>query len=215
MAKKRKEKIKSFLGVLVILVLSFFNDFLTIINVPPLINGMIGNIIWNWFIVALLFFYIFRVEKRTVASIGLKKPTGDDLKWAFYFWGMSNVWYVVLNFFFPQSELNEGISTITSLTLPLVLLLVITTAFCEEVIWRGFLMERIYELTGYIWLGASISFVIFIIPHIQVFGYEWLIYHAFGSSLLYVLYVWRRNLWSTILLHFLINIPIVIPTLFS
>ncbi|HSK91410.1 MAG TPA: CPBP family intramembrane glutamic endopeptidase, partial [Euzebyales bacterium] len=64
-------------------------------------------------------------------------------------------------------------------------------------------------------LATTVSLVLFVLPHLTFFGSEWLLYQGFWTILLYVLYLWRRNLWVCMLFHGLTNAPILIPTVLS
>lgn len=47
--------------------------------------------------------------------------------------------------------------------------------------------------------------------HLTFFGPSWLLYHASGTVMIYALYLRRRNLPACMLLHFLVNLPILLP----
>ena len=203
-------------GLLLAYLPNYIGGVLRELGVELPFRGPAQVIVWNWLAVALLALYIFGVEKKNFASIRLVKPSEKDVSWAFYFWGVAMAWYWLASLIVPPEEsAGTGTGVLISLGLPVVILMVITAAFTEEFLWRGYVVERLGELTGKIWIGAAISFVIFVIPHVAFFGPQWLVHHAMGSILIYVLYLWRRNLWSTILLHFLVNVPIVIPTIMA
>lgn len=146
---------------------------------------------------------------------------GDSL---FYSWGddidvdenlvATIAWYWVASTLVPPTK-NEGLDQITSMRPVVVLGIVITAAIGEEVFFRGYLIERLREGTGYLWVGALVSFAIFLIPHIQYFGMSWLNYHSMGAVMIYALYLSTRNLIAVMLLHLLVNLPIMIPTLAS
>lgn len=216
---KHKRRGKLFVVTIIGLLIAYFpnyiNQSLRFFDIPLPVYGPQSIILWNWIAVAALTLYILYVEREKLSSIRLIKPTEKDISWAFYFWGIAMVWFWLSSMLFPQVDTSGGTAIITSLALPVVILLVITAAFTEEFLWRGYVIERLGTLTGKIWVGAAISFVIFLIPHIVVFGPEWILYHSIGSVLIYALYLWRRNLWATILLHFLIDVPILIPTILS
>jgi membrane protease YdiL (CAAX protease family) len=61
------------------------------------------------------------------------------------------------------------------------------------------------------WLAAAISLALFVLPHVRFFGPDWLLRQGVGVVLLYLLYIWRRNLWATMLMHFLGNAPLLLP----
>ncbi len=202
-------------GLLIAYFPNYINPILRLFDIPLPLGGPPSIILWNWIAVIILALYIVYVEHEKLTSIRMAKPTEKDISWAFYFWGIAMVWFWLSSIFFPQVNSANGTDAITSLAIPVVILLIITAAFTEEFLWRGYVIERLGKLTGKIWVGAVLSFVVFLIPHIVTFGPEWILYHAIGAVLIYVLYVWRRNLWAVILLHFLLDAPILIPTLMS
>lgn len=177
-------------------------------------NDPTAVLVWGWLAVGLLVAYIFRVERENLASIRLVKPSEKDVEWAFYFWGIAmGVNWLASQF--VTLDTAQGVSQITSLPALTVLAIIVTAAITEEVLYRGYVIERIGTLTGRVWLGALVSFVIFVIPHVTFFGWEWLPLHGTGTIMIYVYYLWRRNLVGAMLLHLLLNLPILIPTLMS
>jgi uncharacterized protein len=206
-----------FTGVIVIIVglaIAYLPQYIrTLLNgltIGP--EGPASTILWNWLAVALLVIYIVWIERRQLASILLTRPTQKDVEWAFYFWGIAMTFSWLVSIILPPPP-NQGIETLVALPIPVLILLIFTAAITEEILYRGYPIERLRELTGNKWLAVLISFVIFILPHITFFGLQWLLYQGIGTIMIYILYVWRRNLWACILLHFLVNAPILIPAL--
>ncbi|PID30348.1 hypothetical protein CSA80_02895 [Candidatus Saccharibacteria bacterium] len=165
-----------------------------------------------WLTCVLLIGFVLLVERRPLSSLSIKKPTDKDIEWAFYFFGAAVTWSWLMSMVLSMTQ-NEGVNTIASLSIVTVIGLIITSAVTEEVIHRGYLLERIAKLTGALWVGALVSFILFVIPHIAFFGWTWLLTHGIGAVLIYVFYLWRRNLPATMLLHLLMNAPILIPTI--
>lgn len=180
------------------------------IQVGP--DGPPSVMIWNWISVALLLSYIVYVERKQLASILLVKPGKKDIEWAFWFWGIVMTVSWLTNMLFP-SDANQGTNELLSYSLPVIIGIIVTAAITEEILFRGYPIERIKELTGRAWVALVISFVVFLIPHITFFGFEWLLYHGIGTVMLYVLYVWRKNLYACMVLHILGNLPILLPAL--
>jgi membrane protease YdiL (CAAX protease family) len=98
-------------------------------------------------------------------------------------------------------------------SLPVIVALILTTATTEEILFRGYVIERLEELTGRLWLAVGFSFVVFVIPHIVFFGPLWLLTNGANVVLLYMLYVWRRNLIACMIMHLLGNSLLLIPAL--
>lgn len=177
-----------------------------------LIKGPPSVILWNWLAVVVLLVFVIKVERRELGSIALRRPSGRDIQWAIIFWAVSTVASGMLHQLLPPPP-STGLDTVLQLSLPVIVALILTTAVTEEILFRGYSIERLRELTGYLSVAVAVSFGLFVLPHVLFFGPQWLLYHGLGAVLLYVLYIWRRNLWACMILHLLGNSLLLIPAL--
>jgi uncharacterized protein len=69
-----------------------------------------------------------------------------------------------------ETDLAEGVSRISALPVGVLVLLVITAGITEEILYRGYPIERLAAMTGNVWLGAVAAYVVFVGLHIPVFG---------------------------------------------
>lgn len=84
--------------------------------------------------------------------------------------------------------------------------LVFTAGVCEETVFRGYGIGRLMLLTGNVWLGALITLLFFTLPHASRYGFSTgLLGVAAIGALLTAIYIWRRNIWPCIVLHWLID----------
>ncbi len=86
----------------------------------------------------------------------------------------------------------------------------ITASFCEEFLFRSYPIESLTLLTGNIWLGAGISLVAFVSLHL--FNWDWIHVATFilpASILITGLYIWRRSLWFVVVIHAVLNLPLL------
>jgi len=82
-------------------------------------------------------------------------------------------------------------------------LLVVRAAAVEEVLFRGYMIEKVRQLTGSAVLAIAVSVITFTWAHYGGWGPVQLI-PVFGAGVIFaVLYVWRRDLPSNMLAHFL------------
>lgn len=95
------------------------------------------------------------------------------------------------------------------------ILLAARAGFVEEILYRGYPIERLNRLKVTIWPGALISLIIFVVFHLPS-GLG----HTVGLVLpigviLTGLYVWKRNLTLNIAVHFLTDslILVLLPLL--
>jgi uncharacterized protein len=189
---------------------SYVNILLRWAGITLGLQGPPSVILWNWLAVGILLIFILRVEKRGFDSIALTRPSAKDIQWAITFWGIATgaSWMVAMLRPLPQSE---GLGTILELSLPVLIALILTTSITEEILYRGYPIERLQQITGSVALAVSFSFILFVLPHITFFGPQWILSHGVTVVLLYVLYVWRRNLWACMIMHLLGNALVLIP----
>jgi membrane protease YdiL (CAAX protease family) len=67
----------------------------------------------------------------------------------------------------------------------------------------GIPIERLEELTGSRLIAGVISWAAFTFVHLAAWGWPQLIVAGFGGVMLTVLYLWRRNLYSNIIAHWI------------
>jgi membrane protease YdiL (CAAX protease family) len=97
-------------------------------------------------------------------------------------------------------------------TPPLVLIAaVVTAAFTEEFVFRSYALDALAERTGSPLLAALVSLAAFTATHMGA----WNAAHIAGvviplGAVLTALYLWRRNLWLNVLVHLLIDLPLVV-----
>jgi membrane protease YdiL (CAAX protease family) len=83
------------------------------------------------------------------------------------------------------------------------LALVTRAAIAEELLFRGYPISRLEELSGSRVLAAVVSWAGFTYAHLSYWGAAQLIVAGWGGLILTLLFLWRRNLWTNILAHWL------------
>jgi membrane protease YdiL (CAAX protease family) len=73
---------------------------------------------------------------------------------------------------------------------------VVRAAVAEEILFRGFAIERLQELTGSAKFASIFSCVVFAVEHVGFWNWSHLLIAGFAGALLTVLYIWRRNMWA-------------------
>ncbi len=176
------------------------------------LTGPAAAIFWNVLATALVIAWVFGVERRRLSSLRIVRPTGKDLEWALILFGGAMAWSWLAQLIRPQTSPDSGSATIAALPILAVVAMILSAAVCEEILYRGYPLERLTELTGRRWVAVATTLPFFVLPHLLTFGPEWLLYHASGTVAIYVLYLWRRNLVACMVLHAAVNAPILIPT---
>jgi membrane protease YdiL (CAAX protease family) len=84
--------------------------------------------------------------------------------------------------------------------------LVITAGICEEILFRGYALERLQLFTKNIWLAGLLGTALFTLAHAPRYGFKPDLIGVFViGAILSVVYIWRRNIAGCIALHWLID----------
>jgi uncharacterized protein len=170
------------------------------------LNAHLGReAIW-WGLGILVILWVTLVERRALSSIGLRSPTLKTLLWAIVATVLM-IATVMLSYavIFPALHLKMNTAAVASIThVPLWLqtATMVRAGVVEEIVFRGYAIERIQFLTGSKWFSAAVSATIFIAVHIGSWGYAQLVVVGFGAIILTLLYLFRRDLVSNMLAHF-------------
>lgn len=80
----------------------------------------------------------------------------------------------------------------------------------EEVIFRGYAIERTIELTRNRAIAVLAPLAVFTFAHVPIWGWSHAPIVALGGLVFSLLYVWRRNLWTNIVAHVVVDVVAVI-----
>ncbi len=133
------------------------------------IGARIGReIVWLAF-GALLLLWVTHVERLPLASIGLKRPTWGTLGWGLAA-TVALIATVMLTFavIAPALGLHQNMKqTAAIVQVPLWLLITtpIVAGVTEEILYRGYAIERIEFLTGNRWIAGVASGAVFLLAH--------------------------------------------------
>ncbi len=197
-----------------------------VINLPQLETVLSPNainllgLLFVWILTGVLIFIVIRAEDRSLSSIGIKTITVKDGLLAVVLGIVLSLSVpaltLIVNQIIPSSE-GGSIASVTG-TVPATILLlgVLTAGITEEILYRGYPIERITEATGNKLLALAISVIAFTLPHIA--GWNWAHIIAVVVPLGFVLsflYMWKRNLIFNMIVHILIDLPLVFIALAS
>ncbi len=204
----KQQKTVTFVGLFIALGLPFVLDLFLGKSPDDLADPsrVVIVIIEEWFIALILLALIFFWERKSFASIGLGKMTGKDL-----LWGVGGFFAGVVSFIVTIPLVNalglgttsEGIAQLAGVPIGLRVAIVVTAGITEEILFRGYAIERLGSLTGRIGVGAMIAYVVFVALHIPVWGPGGAIQIGVWSLIITALYVKRRNLPACMVMHIL------------
>lgn len=190
--------------------------------VKPNVERQLENIIglaFLWVITILLLVHIRIFEKRKFSSIGLKSIGIKNISLALGVGLICSLlvplFYYGMSFLFDAS-LENSIDNLTQRSPIFILASIITAAITEEVLFRAYPLERLYELTGSNWIGILVSLGAFLLLHSQ----SWSLLHILGvvmplGILVTIIYLKTRSLLFVIIVHLMIDFPLFISSLIN
>jgi uncharacterized protein len=184
-------------------------------------GGWVWKVVREWGLVIVLLAIVLYWERSPIRSIGVRQFRPSDVLWgvAGFLAGLIafGVTIPLVQAIGSGADLAEGVGRVSALPLGVLVLLVVTAGITEEILFRGYPIERLAALTGNVWLGAIAAYVVFVGLHIPVFGVGGAIQIGAWSLVVTGLYVWRRNLAPCMIMHILNDAWafLVIPMLVS
>jgi uncharacterized protein len=163
-----------------------------------------------WLIGLAIVLYVVAVEHRPLSSIGFRRPGWKTLVYAILA-SVVMIVAVVLTYsvLFPLFGLKmnqNAVASITKTPLWFQILIFLRAGVVEEILYRGYPIERVQELTGSKWIAALVSITVFVLAHLESWGGAQLLVVSSGAIVLSLLYVWRRDLLCNMLAHFLVDL---------
>ena len=163
--------------------------------------------IW-WLYITGMLVYVLRVERRPLSSIGFRRLGARDIAIGIgagiaMLAALACVYYLI----FPllHWDLSQGMNRLATTPLWWRLISTVRAAVSEELLFRGYAIERLRELSGSRGIAAGVSCAVFMLDHVPTWGWQHLAIAGIGGIALTVLYLWRRNLWVNILAHFIVD----------
>jgi membrane protease YdiL (CAAX protease family) len=147
-------------------------------------------------------------ERRPLSSIGLGRPawsaigTGGAIAVGLIILASATAALIQASGL-PLEGGNEEM--VVGLPLPLQLFIALSAGFTEEILFRGYAIERVTELTRSRWLGAIVPIVVFGAVHAPFWGVGHALVAGMSGLWLTLVYLWRRNLWTNIAAHALLD----------
>jgi uncharacterized protein len=154
--------------------------------------------------------YIVFVERLRLSSIGLKRPGWMTLAVAALtaaaLFALDPAIDWVIGLLHVNTDPGSGSGhPLGAMPYWYRAVLVVRAAVAEEVIFRGYAIERIEALTGSTTLAVIVSAAMFGYAHLAFWGWAPALNVAAGGLVLALVYVWRRDLGANILAHFIVD----------
>ena len=173
------------------------------------LGHFVGYEIFWWALVVLLLSYVRCVERRPLTSIGFHKPGVWNILIGIaagivFLASLAGIYFVL----FPYLHFKEDPQVARVMSQMLAkpqwwrLTLILRGAIGEEILFRGYAIERLRELTGRFSIAGILSCTVFAFEHVGVWGWGHLLIAGSAGVILTLLYIWRRNLWVNMIAHF-------------
>jgi membrane protease YdiL (CAAX protease family) len=190
------------------LIIVFGSEFLSRdFLLPQSANDVIIDLalVGEWVVLTfLILFWIPKIEKKNLASIGLGKFKRRHLGWGVLVYVLVLIASSISGFILQ----SVGLPSLQSLQplikgygFPTLFGLFLTGTFLEEVFYRGYLIERVTILTNHRWVAAFVSWLLFTLVHLKFFGLGPTIDTAVISAALVLLYMKEKSIWPCIVVH--------------
>jgi membrane protease YdiL (CAAX protease family) len=189
---------------------------------PPSVSALsqvpmiLVNEAFMWTLTLAVLAIVLFWERRPLSSIGLVRPTsaaiqvGCALTVGLLILALAaGAVFEALGFSMGN---DEQVATIVAMPVWLQLFAAISAGFTEEILFRGYSIERLGELTGRRWVGAALTIVIFGAIHAPFWGVGHALVAGLSGLWLSLIYLWRRNLWTNITAHALLDILAFLST---
>lgn len=161
----------------------------------------------EWVLALVLLGVVLFWEKQPLASIGIKKVTWRDVLWGlvgFIIGALTFVLTAPLVNALGLGTTSAGILELAQMSIALRIGIVLTAGITEEIMFRGYPIERINSLTeGRLGISALIAYVVFVLLHIPFWGLGGTLQIGVWNLVITILYVKRRNLPACMLMHIL------------
>lgn len=180
----------------------------------PGIPRMLGPELMFWAMAASVLLYVLIVERRPLSSIGFKRLTWWSLVYAV---GASIAGFLlvqgIVQFVFPLLHLSfntKAMQRITNLPYWFRFVSVLRAGICEELLFRGYGLSRLEELTGNKYVASAVTLGLFVYAHLAYWGWAQVFIAGGAGLVVTILFLWRRDLGSNMISHWLTDAAVML-----
>lgn len=120
-----------------------------------------------------------------------------------------NLAFVILSRTIFPTEIKTSAALL--LPWPLMILAYLTGTITEEILYRGYALERLQRMTGNWWISGGITWALFVGFHIPTYPMAHIVgFVAPAAVVATLVYIWKRNLTYTVMIHGILNLPILL-----
>lgn len=173
----------------------------------PGLSQRAGQEAFWWSLATIVLLFVLAIERRPLSSVGFRRPDWRTLAFGFG-GGIAVLAFAgsMVIFLLPTLHLHQDPATLKRMldTPYWYRVLVVTrAAFCEELLMRGYGIERLRELSGSKVVAGFVTLAIFTLAHWTYGTIAQLVVAASAGLVLTLLYLWRRDLISNMIAHWI------------
>lgn len=188
-------------------------------HIPWTVRNMVLRELSIWAFAALLMFIVRRKERLGWESVGLQRPAiRNTALWVLNTMVGAALSIAIAFAFIRLLNLPIGSSDSAKYELLptwVLAMTIVRAGFVEEFFYRGYAIERLQLLTHNRFWSAAVALLFFSVFHYRQ-GWAGIIIALLTGAVLTYVYSTRRNLWVTIIAHFLTDfIPNIVVPLFT
>ena len=170
---------------------------------PLASSGIVAREVAILALTAVVLWLVTAKERLPLSSIGWRTDRiGRSLGWGVLLAAVCLAAAVGCILLYRSLGIAYGEGPGISRAVPVTILTVMRAGIAEEVLYRGFAIERLQTLTGNKWIAAGIPLILFALFHYRQglagIGIAFLL-----GAILTAFYLWKRDLLANIFGHFL------------
>jgi uncharacterized protein len=154
---------------------------------------------------AAVLWIILKQERAGLESIGLRRPTLSTVLFAAAIYAAGLLLRLVTT---PLLQHVDSVDVATGMqTLAIApgwfrIVLALAGGAIEELLYRGYAIERLAAITGNRWFGAAVATAVFAVAHIPLWGIGYALAADLPFGILMAAaYLWKRDLAANIIAH--------------
>ena len=178
------------------------------------------TMVLDWALALLVLAFVTCSERLPLRSIGLTMPTGRVLRAALLCWLIGSLTFLLTTPLVNALGLRATTGSLVRLAripVEVRVALVVTAGICEELVFRGYLIERLALLTGNLRLAAMLAWAVFTLLHLPRWGSGGTLQIGAWALVISILYLRTRSVPACMLMHILndsfafIILPLLVP----
>lgn len=157
-------------------------------------------------------------ERVPLSAIGLARPTIRSVLWGL---GLGfGVFIALALIVLALSQLGlfdnaKASAVVLDWPLPFRIAVAAAAGVIEEILYRGYAIERLTAIVGRRWVAAILALIAFSLAHVPFWGWSAIATPLVGGAFFTLIYLWRRDLMACIVAHSTIDLIgiVLVPAL--